>query len=118
MILVILTCLFSGCTSSQPLQTTTPTIAVVPAEELNTIVIKDFTFNPANLTIKTGTPVTWVNQDGAVHQIDSDSKIPVAFVSDSLAHGASFRFVFTQPGSYTYHCIYHPTMKGAIIVQS
>ena len=65
-----------------------------------------------------GTTVTWLNQDEAVHQIDSDSKAQVTFVSDSLAHGASFSFTFTQPGTYTYHCTYHPTMKGTIVVQS
>jgi plastocyanin len=114
---VIVACSFSGCTSSQPIQTVPPTNTTLVGE-LNTIVIKNFAFSPANLTIKTGTTVTWLNQDVAVHQIESDSKIPVAFISDSLAHGASFRFTFTQPGNYTYHCIYHPTMKGTIIVQS
>jgi plastocyanin len=118
MIILILTCSFSGCISSQPIQTTAPTTAATQPDELNTIAIQNFTFSPANLTIKTGTTVTWMNQDEAVHQIDSDLNIPVAFYSDSLAHGASFPFTFTQPGTYTYHCTYHPTMKGTIIVQS
>jgi len=60
----------------------------------------------------------WMNQDGAVHQIASDSGIPVAFTSDSLANRASYQFTFTQPGTYTYYCMVHPSMKGTIIVQS
>jgi len=116
-IMLILTCLFSGCTSSQSPQTTLPT-TTAPSEGSNSITINNFAFNPPILTIKTGTTVTWMNQDEAVHQIASDSGTPVAFTSGSLATGKSFPLTFTQPGTYTYHCTYHPSMKGTIIVQS
>jgi plastocyanin len=116
-IMLVLACSFSGCTSSQSPQTTTPTTQA-PAGGSNSIAIKNFAFNPATLTIKTGTTVTWMNQDGAVHQIASEAGTPVAFTSDSLANGASYQFTFTQPGTYTYHCTVHPSMKGTIIVQS
>jgi len=116
-IMLVLACSFSGCTSAQSPPTTTPTTPA-PAGGSNSIAIKNFAFNPASLTIKTGTTVTWTNQDGAVHQIASDSGTPVAFVSDSLANGASYQFTFTQPGTYTYYCPFHPPMKGTIIVQS
>ena len=116
MIIVIVACSFSGCTSSQPDQTI-PAATTTPAGGLNTTtVIKNFAFSQANLTIKTGTTVTWLNQDEAVHQIESDSKVQRVFLSDSLAYGESYTFTFTQPGTYTYHCTYHPTMKGAVIV--
>jgi plastocyanin len=83
----------------------------------NLVTIKNFAFSPAILTIKTGTTVTWTNQDGAPHQVASDPGTPVAFSSDSLANGASFQFTFTQPGTYAYYCTIHPSMKGTIIVQ-
>jgi plastocyanin len=79
---------------------------------------QNFAFSPENLTIRTGATVTWLNQNGAVHQIDSDKKTPVAFTSDALGNGESFSFTFTQPGTYTYLCLNHPPMKGTIIVQS
>lgn len=84
----------------------------------NSIAIKNFAFSPAILTIKTGTTVTWMNQDGAVHQIASDPGTPVAFNSGLLDTGKSYPFTFTQPGTYTYFCTVHPSMKGTIIVQS
>jgi plastocyanin len=84
----------------------------------NSITIKNFAFYPSSLTVKTGTVVTWVNQDGASHTIVSDTGSPAAFSSDSLSTGASFPFTFTQAGTYTYHCSFHPSMKGTIIVQS
>ena len=116
-IMLILTCSFSGCTSSLIPQVTIPTTSV-PYGGSTIITIKNFSFSPANLTIKTGTTVTWTNQDEAVHQIDSDKKTPVAFTSISLADGESFSFAFTQPGTSTYHCVYHSSEKGTIIVQS
>lgn len=116
-IMLILTCSFSGCTSSQSPKTI-PSATPAPSDGSNSITINNFAFNPAILTIKTGTTVTWMNQDVAEHQIASDSGTTVAFISGSLATGKSFPFTFTQPGTYTYHCTYHPSMKGTIIVQS
>jgi plastocyanin len=112
-IILVLTCMFSGCTSAQSPPTTPAT-----AGGSNQIAIKNFAFSPASLTIKSGTPVTWTNQDGAPHQIASDPGAPVAFKSESLANGASYQFTFTKPGTYSYYCTIHPSMKGTIIVQS
>ncbi len=115
-IMLVLSCSFSGCTSSQSPQTSTPTTPA-PVGGSNAIAIKNFAFSPASLTIKSGTAVTWTNQDGAPHQVASDPGTPVAFSSDSLANGESYQFTFTRPGTYTYYCTIHPSMKGTIIVQ-
>ena len=80
--------------------------------------MKNYAFDPPTLTIKPGTVVTWINQDGPTHTVVSDSGSPVVFSSDPLSNGASYKFTFTQPGTYTYHCSIHPSMKGTIIVQS
>jgi plastocyanin len=117
LILLVLACSFSGCTSNQSPATTTPT-TLTPVAELNTIMIKNFAFSPATLTIKTGTTVTWMNQDGVPHQIASDPGSVVAFTSESLENGASYQFTFNQTGTYAYHCTIHPPMKGTIIVQN
>ncbi len=44
-----------------------------PAPASVTVNIKNFSFNPAALTIKTGTKVIWANNDSAPHTITSDS---------------------------------------------
>ncbi len=116
-ILLVLTCAFSGCMSSQSPQTTTPATPT-PGAGLNSVMIKNFAFSPATLTIKTGTTVTWMNQDGAPHTIASDPGSVVAFTSESLANGASYQFTFNQTGTYSYYCTIHPSMKGTIIVQN
>lgn len=115
-VLLILACMAAGCSSYQT--PSTPATTQVPSTGASTITIKNFAFDPPALTVKTGTGVTWVNQDGAPHAIVSDTGAPAPFSSDTLSTGASYKFTFTQPGTYTYHCSIHPSMKGTIIVQS
>lgn len=116
-VLLALACLSAGCTSGPvPAQTTgTPASS---ASSLDTITIKDFAFSPAALTIKTGTTVTWVNDDSAPHTVVSDDGAPAPFTSPQLATGASFPQRFAQAGTYAYHCSIHPSMKGTVVVES
>jgi plastocyanin len=115
-VLLIVSCMAAGCSSYQTSPVTTaPTTSTAGG---NTIVIKNFAFDPSSLTVKSGTAVKWTNQDGASHAIVSDTGSPATFSSDSLSTGASYSFTFTQPGTYTYHCSIHPSMKGTIIVTS
>jgi plastocyanin len=113
-VLIILACATAGCSSSPAQPSSTPQPASPGG---NSISIKNFAFDPSTLTVKTGTAVTWVNNDGATHALVSDTGSPVLFSSDPLATGASFTFTFAQPGTYPYHCSIHPTMKGTVIVQ-
>jgi plastocyanin len=114
-ILLIFAGVASGCTSAPA--SPAPAASPVPAEGGNAITIKNFAFSPASLTVKSGTTVTWTNQDSVPHIVASDTGSPAAFTSDSLSTGDSYTFTFTQAGEYTYHCSIHPSMKGTIVVQ-
>lgn len=81
----------------------------------SSISIKNFLFNPETAIIKTGTKVTWVNNDTVSHTIVSDSGN--LFNSGDLSPGQSFSFTFVNVSTVDYHCSIHPTMKGKIIVQ-
>lgn len=109
--------LSAGCTSysSPPSSTPAPRTTAVAAGT-DAVTIQNFAFSPATLTVKTGTTVTWTNLDGATHQIASDSGTPVSFSSSALPTGATYQFTFTSPGTYTYHCMIHPSMKATVIV--
>ncbi len=111
-VLLVLACASAGCTSSQ---NQAPSQGTITGSAL--ILVKNFAFTPGVLTIKPGTMVTWTNQDGTTHQIGSDAGSSVSFSSDPLPDGASYQFTFSAPGTYTYHCLIHPSMKGTIIVQ-
>jgi len=99
-----------GYAPSQPNQTSQQNQQ--PSITENKIVIKNFTFSPATLTIKSGATVTWANEDPVPHNIKSDT-----FNSEVFNKGESFQFKFNNTGTYDYTCGIHPNMKGEIIVQ-
>jgi len=86
------------------------------APESISVNIRNFSFNPSTLTIKTGAKVTWVNNDAVSHTVTSDDGNLLN--SRNLSAGQSFSFVFTNTGSVNYHCNIHPTMKAAIIIEN
>ena len=78
------------------------------------VVIEDFNFSPASLTVAAGTKVTWVNRDTDPHTATSVDK---RFNSGALDTGEEFSFVFKDKGDYEYFCALHPHMKGRITVK-
>lgn len=80
--------------------------------ETVTVNIQGFKFVPNTITINKGDSITWVNQDSALHSTTQDAKQ----WSSNLEQGQSFNFVFNQAGTYTYNCIFHPSMRGTVTV--
>jgi plastocyanin len=78
------------------------------------VVLKDFSFQPANIEVKAGTAVTWENQDSAAHTVTADSG---AFSSPQMEQGKTFSFTFDKAGTYKYHCSIHPSMVGQVVVK-
>ena len=95
---------------------TTQESTVKTGQNQSAILISNFLFDPASVTVKVGDTVTWTNDDSAPHKIVSDDSTPV-FSSGDLARGDSYSFTFTAVGTFNYHCQIHPMMKGTIIVK-
>ncbi len=70
-------------------------------------------YSPQNITvtIDVNSTVTWVS-----HSISYDTVTDKAgsFRSGPIAPGQTFTYSFTQPGVYSYFCIYHPWMTGTV----
>lgn len=77
------------------------------------VAIKNYAFSPANLTVKKGTTVIWINEDNAAHTVVSTNGGPV---SANIPGGTSFTYTFTKVGTYTYHCSLHTQMTGSVTV--
>jgi plastocyanin len=88
---------------------TTSLVATPPV-----VVIKDFEFGPAVLTVAPGTTVTWVNEDETPHTIAEQAKM---FRSAALDTSDRFTYTFAQPGEFAYYCTLHPMMVGKIVVK-
>ncbi|HKT31512.1 MAG TPA: cupredoxin family copper-binding protein [Gammaproteobacteria bacterium] len=77
--------------------------------------ISNFSFQPAVLTVKVGTRVTWTNHDTTPHTVTSSDKRFTS--SGGLDTGDQHSVVFETPGTYEYFCSLHPMMTGKVIVQ-
>jgi len=100
-------------TTQQLAVTTIPVPQTTSSVSANTILIKNFAFDPASITVKAGSTVRWVNQDSVPHRIvfadGADSTV--------LAGMQSWSRKFDQAGTYGYACTIHPTMLGTVIVE-
>ena len=82
----------------------------------NTAAVKidNFSFTPKSLNVKTGTTITWTNQDDIPHNVVSTEK---KFSSQVLDTDQQFSFRFHEPGTYPYYCKIHPMMTGSVVVE-
>ncbi len=108
--------------TTAPAATNTPTSSGTgngPVVMITTGSSNPYAFSPATLTIKVGTTVVWKNTTSAPHTVTSDDgKSFDSGVNNPIApQSGTFSFTFTQPGTYAYHCSFHPYMKATIIVQ-
>jgi plastocyanin len=83
------------------------------AVETTNVMIDNFTFEPAQLTVKVGTTVTWKNRDDIPHTVVSAGK----FRSKTMDTDDSYSFTFTAAGDYKYFCSLHPHMTGMVKVE-
>ena len=103
-----------------------------PTSSNSTVVmIQNFVYSPAQITITAGTTVTWVNKDTIGHTVtegipDSTKPASQRFFDSShggegasavtIQPGQSWSFTFTTPGQYDYYCLPHSYMRGHVTV--
>lgn len=95
----------SAPTTASTMQATTAAAAIT---------IRNFDFG-APMSVPPGTVVSVVNTDSAAHTVTADQGS--AFDVD-IRPGATATFTApTAPGTYAYHCTYHPNMHGTLTVK-
>lgn len=112
---VLTTCLFASA-------------ALMPqiggAQEIQTIAVSiiepeggtpmDWAYDPSELAVTVGTPVTWFNNGAQPHTVTADGG--VSFDSGNLDSQVAFSITPDSPGVFTYHCTYHPWMTATLTV--
>lgn len=88
--------------------------AAPPAAKSHTVEMKDMKFAPARIEVAVGDTVVWRNDDMVPHTATADGK---GWDSGAIQAGKSWMLVVRKKGSVPYHCAYHPTMKGEIVVR-
>jgi plastocyanin len=78
------------------------------------VVIENMQDSPAQLRVRRGERIVWVNKDLFPHTVTATAR---AFDSGSIAANSSWTYVPRKAGVYAYGCTFHPSMKGSIEVQ-
>ena len=93
--------------------------ATLPSEAFGStiVVIRDFAFSPAQVRIRPGTKVTWVNCGDAGSEAHTSTADAGAWSSPLLSAGGTYTREFPNAGAFAYHCQPHPQMKGAVTVE-
>ncbi len=76
-------------------------------------------FSPKLARIKTGMTISWINPTTTLHSITDDGCITdqrCAFDSGPIGPNQTFILNNLPPGSYSYHCSFHPIMRGNLVV--
>jgi plastocyanin len=92
----------------------TASVQMALAGEVAKIKIGNLAFTPAEITLRVGDTVEWVNDDFIDHTAtanDGDWDVTV------LA-GKSARLQLTAAGTFEYFCRFHPNMTAAIHVSA
>ena len=90
--------------------TVVPVATVAPNGETMKLQVIDNQFRPLQLTVKAGTEVVFQNKGRNNHNV-----LPVGdpqatawgVQTDQFGPGASYKHVFTAPGTYQYYCSIH-----------
>ncbi len=79
-------------------------------------------FTPSEITVGSGTTVTWTNIDTTIHEIiegnpnNNEDETPV-FDSSIIAPGSTWEYTFNNVGEFDYYCVLHPFMTGKITIE-
>jgi plastocyanin len=89
-----------------------PTQSVKIADDPKTI----GRYTPASVTLHVGDKVKFTNDSSAIHTVTANNQ---AFNSGDInTNSGTWTYTAKSTGTFKYYCIYHPLMKGQIVVQS
>jgi plastocyanin len=99
--------------TASPTGTEAATNAPAPAGAV-TITITNMSFGEP-ITVPPGAQITIKNDDSAEHSVTSDTAGKFDVHVDGKEQGTLT--APTEPGEYAFHCVYHPSMHGTLIVK-
>lgn len=92
-----------------------PPASATSASAATAITIRDFGYG-APLVVPAGAALTVTNMDSAEHTVSADDGS--AFDVEVKGSGGTATFTApSKPGTYAYHCRYHPNMHGTLTVR-
>lgn len=84
-----------------------------PPPETHTVEIRGMAFRPAELRVRAGDTIVWVNRDFVPHTATATDS---AWTSPPLGQGEQWRRVALESEAGPYLCAFHPVMEARLVV--
>lgn len=81
--------------------------------KIHTVEIKEMKFQPAEISVRKGDTIVWINKDFVAHDVTEEAT--QAWSSSVIPNGGSWSMAVTE--SADYFCTIHQVMKGKIVVE-
>ena len=95
---------------------TTASVSIADSPPSSACAGNPYCFDPGTVHVDPGGTVTWTSSSKVPHTVTADDGSWSSGSTD-LAFGQSYSRTFSQAGTFTYHCEYHPYMHGVIVVR-
>ena len=79
------------------------------------VIIKNLSFQPAELKVQPGQTVEFKNEDIFAHTVTADDG---SFDSGLIQPGSSWKLTISKAATIAYHCTPHPNMKATLVAGS
>lgn len=77
------------------------------------VTIRNVAYVPAQITLRPGDSIVWTNDDIVAHTATSRT----GGFNLQLPPGGTSSVIMARPGIFDYTCLFHPNMRGRIIVE-
>jgi plastocyanin len=104
----------AGCGSSASSMTSATNPEGTNPPNLLTITITKGVYSPNPLSVKVGQSVNWLNSDTFAHTATDSGVFDTGSIAPTSA--ADVPVLFTNPGTYSFHCTLHANENGSIVV--
>lgn len=88
--------------------------AAISKVKVHHVDISAMTYTPSTIHALVGDTIIWTNSDLVPHTVTAANK---SFNSGSMKPKATWRLQVKRPGKLEYLCLFHPTMKGLVVVK-
>lgn len=97
----------------RPEETVAESGTMGPSANGTVVRVRDFSYAPRSLYVRTNQPVTFINDDAEAHTVTGPAG---SLDSGTIDPHAQWRHSFSRPGAYYYTCSFHPYMRARIVV--
>ena len=87
--------------------------SVATVSKVRTITIESFSYLVPK-HVRAGSKVKVVNKDVSAHTVSADDG---SFSVRIKGAGTAYLTAPSKPGSYSFHCVYHGSMQGVLVVK-